>query len=56
MMTSSAAMGAATFLRRFVKGMYLLESGTSLDMIRDFLGHMDVKTPQIYARAHLEMK
>jgi integrase len=25
-------------------------------MIRDFLGHVDVKTTQIYARANLEMK
>jgi site-specific recombinase XerD len=36
--------------------MHLLESGVSLDMIRDFLGHEDVKTTQIYARANLEMK
>jgi site-specific recombinase XerC len=36
--------------------MHLLESGVSLDMIRDFLGHVDVKTTQIYARANLEMK
>jgi site-specific recombinase XerC len=25
-------------------------------MIRNFLGHVDVKTTQIYARANLEMK
>jgi integrase/recombinase XerD len=36
--------------------MHLLQSGISLDMIRDFLGHEDVKTTQIYARANLEMK
>jgi hypothetical protein len=36
--------------------MHLLQSGTSLDMIRDFLDHVDVKTTQIYARANLEMK
>src|SRR5262249_26607708 len=41
---------------RHAKGMHLLESGISLDMIRDFLGHVDVKTTQIYARANLEMK
>ena len=34
----------------------MLQSGISLDMIRDFLGHVDVKTTQIYARANLEMK
>ena len=36
--------------------MHLLQSGISLEMIRDFLGHVDVKTTQIYARANLEMK
>ena len=41
---------------RHAKGMHLLQSGISLDMIRDFLGHVDVKTTQIYARANLEMK
>jgi len=41
---------------RHTKGMHLLQNGISLDMIRDFLGHVDVKTTQIYARANLEMK
>ena len=41
---------------RHAKGMHLLQSGISLDMIRDFLGHVDAKTTQIYARANLEMK
>ena len=41
---------------RHTKGMHMLQSGISLDMIRDFLGHVDVKTTQIYARANLEMK
>lgn len=41
---------------RHSKGMHLLQSGISIDMIRDFLGHADVKTTQIYARANLEMK
>jgi site-specific recombinase XerD len=27
--------------------MHLLQSGVSLDMIRDFLGHVDAKTTQI---------
>jgi integrase/recombinase XerD len=40
---------------RHTKGMHLLQSGVSLDMIRDF-GHVDAKTTQIYARANLEMK
>lgn len=41
---------------RHTKGMHLLQSGVSLEIIRDFLGHEDVKTTQIYARANLEMK
>src|SRR4029077_291255 len=41
---------------RHTKGMHLLQSGVSLDSIRDFLGHVDIKTTQIYARANLEMK
>jgi len=41
---------------RHAKGMHMLQSGISLEMIRDFLGHVDVKTTQIYARANLEMK
>ncbi len=36
--------------------MNLLQSGISIEMIRDFLGHVDAKTTQIYARANLEMK
>jgi site-specific recombinase XerD len=41
---------------RHTKGMHLLQSGVCLELIRDFLGHVDVKTTQIYARANLEMK
>ncbi|MGO4382329.1 tyrosine-type recombinase/integrase [Pseudoduganella sp. RAF19] len=41
---------------RHTKGMNLLQSGVSLEIIRDFLGHVDVKTTQIYAKANLEMK
>ncbi|MFH1659939.1 MAG: hypothetical protein ABIG35_11575 [Pseudomonadota bacterium] len=36
--------------------MHLLQSGVSLEIIRDFLGHVDVKTTQIYAWANLEIK
>jgi site-specific recombinase XerD len=36
--------------------MHLLQSGVPLELIRDFLGHVDVKTTEIYARANLEMK
>ena len=41
---------------RHTKGMHLLQSGVSLDIIRDFLGHADVRTTEIYAKSNLEMK
>ena len=41
---------------RHTKGMHLLQSGVPLEIIRDFLGHVDVKTTEIYARVNLEMK
>ncbi|CAH2811655.1 MAG: hypothetical protein CBARDMAM_6636 [uncultured Caballeronia sp.] len=34
----------------------LLQSGVPLEIIRDFLGHVDMKTTEIYVRANLEMK
>ena len=34
----------------------MLQNDVSLEIIRVFLGHVDVKTTQIYARANLEMK
>ena len=36
--------------------MHLLQSGVPLEIIRDFLGHTDVRTTHIYAHANLEMK
>jgi len=41
---------------RHSKGMHLFQSGVSLEIIRDLLGHEDTRTTQIYARANLEMK
>ena len=41
---------------RHSKAMHLLESGVNLIYIRDFLGHEDIKTTQIYARADPEIK
>jgi site-specific recombinase XerD len=43
-------------IMRHTKGMHLLQSGISMEIIRDFLGHEDVKTTQVYAKANLEMK
>lgn len=41
---------------RHSKSMHLLESGVNLIYIRDFLGHEDVKTTQVYAKANPELK
>ena len=52
----SLSQTVSPHMLRHTKGMHLLQSGISLEMIRAFLGHVDVKTTQIYARANLEMK
>lgn len=36
--------------------MHLLQSGVNLVYIRDFLGHVDLQTTEIYARIDSEMK
>jgi site-specific recombinase XerD len=41
---------------RHSKAMHLLEADVNLAYIRDILGHVDIGTTQIYARADLSMK
>ncbi|MBK5242395.1 site-specific integrase [Clostridium sp.] len=41
---------------RYSKAMHLLQAGVNLIYIRDFLGHSDINTTEIYARADSEMK
>jgi len=41
---------------RHSKAMHLLQAGVNLIYIRDFLGHVDLKTTEIYAKADTEMK
>ena len=41
---------------RHSKAMHLLQAGVNLIYIRDFLGHTDIKTTEIYARADTELK
>lgn len=38
------------------KAVHLLQTGVNLIYIRDFLGHSDIKTTEIYARADVELK
>jgi integrase len=41
---------------RHSKAIHLLQSGINLVYIRDFLGHVDIRTTEIYARIDGEMK
>lgn len=41
---------------RHSRAMHWLEAGIDLQHIRDFLGHADIKTTEIYARLSVEMK
>lgn len=41
---------------RHSKAMHLLEAGVNIVYIRDILGHSDVSTTEIYAKANLSMK
>ncbi|MCP4935643.1 MAG: tyrosine-type recombinase/integrase [bacterium] len=43
-------------LMRHTKAMLLLQAGVNLIYIRDFLGHVDIATTEVYARADTEMK
>ena len=41
---------------RHTKAMHLLQAGVNLFYIRDILGHVDIGTTEVYARADTEMK
>ena len=41
---------------RHTKGMHLLQSGVPLVMVKDFLGHVDIKSTEVYVQADLDMK
>jgi integrase/recombinase XerD len=55
-MHANPGQGVSPHTFRHTKAMHLLESGVSLDIVRDFLGHVDARTTLIYARANTEMK
>ncbi len=44
------------YMLRHSKAVHLLQAGVNLIYIRDFLGHNDIKTTEIYARADSELK
>lgn len=48
--------GISPHTMRHTKGMHLLQSGVPLVMIKDFLGHVDLKSTDVYVQADLEMK
>lgn len=39
---------------RHIKAMHMLESGINIFYIKDFLGHEDISTPEVYAKASIE--
>lgn len=41
---------------RHTKAMHLLQAGVNLIYIRDLLGHVDISTTEVYARADTELK
>ena len=41
---------------RHSKAMHLLKAGVNLIYIRDFLGHENIKTTEIYAKCDTELK
>ena len=41
---------------RHTKAMHLLRAGVNMIYIRDFLGHVDISTTEVYARIDTEMK
>lgn len=43
-----AAISPHTFRR--MKAMHLLQSGVPLVMVKDFLGHVDMKSTEVYVR------
>lgn len=54
---SSAIPEKATpHVLRHTKAMHLLQAGVNLIYIRDLLGHVDIATTEVYARADTELK
>ncbi len=52
----AAGLNVTPHMIRRTRAMHLLEAGVNLIYIRDLLGHVDVSTTEIYARANTETK
>lgn len=55
-MPNLARAGISPHTLRHTKAMHLLQSGVPLVMVKDFLGHVDLKSTEVYVQADLEMK
>jgi site-specific recombinase XerD len=55
-MPTLARAGISPHTLRHTKAMHLLQSGVPLVMIKDFLGHVDLKSTDVYVQADLDMK
>lgn len=55
-MPALARVGISPHTMRHTKAMHMLQSGIPLVMVKDFLGHADMKSTEVYVQADLEMK
>lgn len=55
-MPTLARVGISPHTMRHTKATHMLQSGVPLVMVKDFLGHVDMKSTEVYAQADLEMK
>jgi site-specific recombinase XerD len=55
-MPALARTGISPHTLRHTKAMHLLQSGVPLVTVKDFLGHVDLKSTEVYVQADLEMK
>ncbi len=54
--TSAIPEKVTPHVLRHTKAMHLLQAGVNLIYIRDLLGHVDIATTEVYARADTELK
>jgi site-specific recombinase XerD len=55
-MSASMPKRVTPHMFRHSKAMHLLQAGVNLIYIRDFLGHQDIRTTEIYAKCDSELK